>query len=61
MTAKEKFLAIKTYEEYDSRREEFKGSLDIKDPEVLNHFDAIFPALDNSDFRNGIIVDVYDK
>lgn len=59
MTKKEKFLSIKTYEEYDKRRKEFSG-LDLSDDEIRNHFDEIFPTLDNSDFENGIIVDVHE-
>ena len=57
MTVKEKFLAIKTCDEYDARREEFED-LDVTDNEVLKHFDEIFPTLDNSNFENGIIVDL---
>ena len=60
MTKKEKFLLIKTYEEYDSRHEEF-SDLDCTDSEVMKHFDEIFPKLDNSDFEKGIIVEVYKK
>ncbi len=41
MTAKEKFLAIETYEEFDQNREEFRG---LKfDQEVLDHMAKIFP------------------
>ena len=58
MTVKEKFLSIKTYEEFDSKREEFKD-LDTTDAEVLKHFEEISPTVDNSDFENGIIVDVH--
>lgn len=57
MTLKEKFLSIKTYKEFDTRRNEFKN-LDVSDIEVRKHFDLIFPKLDNSDFEKGIIVDV---
>lgn len=60
MTTKEKFLKIKTCDEYDARREEFED-LDVTDKEVLAHFDEIFPTLDNSDFENGIIVDLNSK
>ncbi len=37
MTLKEKFLSIKTYEEYERVAGELKG-LDFTDKEVLNHF-----------------------
>ena len=50
-------MTIKAYEEYISRHEEIKD-LDVKNQEVLYHFDEIFPTLDNSDYENGIIVDV---
>ena len=60
MSLKEKFLEIHTYEEFDKRREEFRN-LDIKDKEVLNHLDELFPKSDNSDFENGIITEVYKQ
>lgn len=44
MNKKEDFLAIKSYKEFDRRREEFKG-LTLKDPEVRRHFSDIFPRL----------------
>lgn len=41
MTLKEKIMAIKSYEEFDKRREEFK---DLKpDKEILAHLSEIFP------------------
>jgi hypothetical protein len=40
MSLKEEFLKIKTYEEYDKRRDEFED-LDIRDKEILNHLDDI--------------------
>ena len=60
MSSKEDFLKIRTYQEYDKRREEFKN-LDIKDAEILNHLNELFPKVDNSDFENGIITEVYKK
>lgn len=40
-TAKEKFLKLKNYEEFDARREEFRG---LKpDKEILGHAAKIFP------------------
>lgn len=47
MTKKEKFLAVKTYEEFDRRRKEFEG-LTAKDPDVLRHLSDIFPKLSNT-------------
>lgn len=61
MSKKEDLLAIKTYEEYDRRRDEFRGELDFTDPEILTHMNKLYPKLDNSDYRNGIIVDLRPK
>ncbi len=58
MSKKEDFLKIKTYSEYNQRREEFRN-LDICDKEILNHLKELFPKVDNSDFENGIITEVY--
>lgn len=45
MTAKEKFLQLKSYEEFDKRREEFKG---LKpDKEIIAHFTKITPKSPN--------------
>lgn len=60
MSSKEDFLKIRTYQEYDQRREEFKN-LDIRDKEILKHLEELFPKVDNSDFENGIITEVYNK
>lgn len=46
MTAKEKFLQIKSYEEFDRRRDEI-GDLKI-DKEVLEHIGRIFPRVSNT-------------
>ncbi len=59
MSLKEEFLKISTYEEYDKRREEFRNL--VRDKEVLNHLNELYPTLDNSDFENGIITEVYKK
>lgn len=62
MSKRDEFLNIKTYEEYDRRRDEFKGVLNIPaDKEVTEHWNSLFPKLDNSDYRNGIIVDLRPK
>lgn len=46
MTKKEELLAIKTYEEYDKRRNEFKG---IKpDKEMFEHIAKLFPKTTTS-------------
>ncbi|MEG1331809.1 MAG: hypothetical protein RSC97_10250 [Eubacterium sp.] len=47
MTAKEKFLAINAYEEFDRRRAEFK-ELKVSDKEVMEHISKIFPKLSNT-------------
>lgn len=41
MTEKEKFLQVKSYAEFDKRREEFKGLKFDKD--VIDHMTKIFP------------------
>ncbi|MCI8630632.1 MAG: hypothetical protein HFE57_14280 [Firmicutes bacterium] len=45
MTQKEKFLAIQSYEEFNARREEFKG-LSTKDKEIREHL-KVFGKLKN--------------
>lgn len=60
MSSKEDFLKIRTYQEYGQRREEFKN-LDIRDKEILKHLEVLFPKVDNSDFENGIIKEVYKE
>lgn len=37
-------MAIKDYEEYKSKKDEFKGKLDMSDSEIRNHLDEIFPT-----------------
>lgn len=60
MSSKEEFLKISTYQEYDSRREEFRH-LDRHDAEIMKHLEELYPKVDNSDFENGIITEVYKK
>lgn len=60
MSSKTEFMKITTYQEYDRRRNEFRN-LDIQDSEVLNHLKQLYPEVDNSDFENGIITEVYEK
>lgn len=42
MTQKEKFLSIKSFGEFDKRRNEFKG-LSMGDQEIRRHAAVIFP------------------
>ena len=60
MNLKEKFLQVSTYQEFDKRRNEFKN-LNLQDTEISNHLKELFPNVDNSDFENGIITEVYAK
>lgn len=60
MSVKEEFLKITSYEEFDKRRKEF-SDLNIHDTEVSNHLKELFPIVDNSDFENGIITEVYER
>lgn len=46
MTKKEIFLSIKTYEEFDRRREELKGM--GMDSEILKHAAEIFPKVSDT-------------
>jgi hypothetical protein len=60
MSLKEEFLKIKTYEEYDKRRDEFKN-LDFKDWEIIKHLSNISPKsnIDVDNFKKGIMTEVY--
>ncbi len=60
MSNKEEFLKVKTYEEYDRRRAEFRN-LDVRDPEILNHFNELFPKLEKSGWEDGVIVEAYKE
>lgn len=60
MSEKEEFLKITSYAEFDKRRNEFRN-LNIQDIEVSKHLKELFPTVDNSDFENGIITEVYEK
>lgn len=44
MSLKDDFLKIKTYEEYDQKRELFKD-LDYSDKEIFEHWGNLFPKL----------------
>ena len=60
MCLKEEFLKIKTYEEYQKRKNEFR-SLDIKDDEIRTHWSSLFSKPNSSGFENGIIIEAYEK
>lgn len=60
MSNKEEFLKVKIYEEYDRRRDEFRN-LDVRDPEILNHFNELFPKLEKSGWEDGVIVEAYKE
>lgn len=48
MTKKEAFLNVKTYEEFDSRREEFRELLNGEsDNDVLEHWASLYPVLES--------------
>ncbi len=51
MTLKEEIMNIKTYEEYDSKREKYRKSpeyreLERTDPEVREHVSGLFPEVE---------------
>ena len=61
MSLKEEFMKITTYEEWDTRREEFK-SLNFRDRDIIDHLDSLYPKLIHSiGFENGIFTEVYPK
>ena len=54
-------MKITTYEEWDTRREEFK-SLNFRDRDIIDHLDSLYPKLIHSiGFENGIFTEVYPK
>ena len=61
MSLKEELMKITTYEEWDTRREEFK-SLNFKDREIIDHLDSLYPKLPHSiGYEKGIFIEVYPK
>ncbi len=61
MSLKEEFMKITTYEEWDTRREEFK-SLNFRDRDIIDHLDSLYPKLIHSiGFENRIFTEVYPK
>lgn len=53
----EEFLKIKTWEEFDRRREEFR-ELSTKEPGVAKHFNSILPKIDDR-IEDGIIHEAF--
>lgn len=60
MSLKDDFLRIKTYEEYDKKRDLFR-KLDYRDEEIRQHWGSLYPKLKKSGRENGIIVEVYKE
>ena len=60
MSLKEEFMKITTYEEWDRRRDEFKG-LDAGDMEVRKHLNELYPTADISGYEKGIVKDYFYK
>lgn len=56
----EKFLKVKTYEEYERRRHEFKG-LKITDPGVREHMEKLDPPKADPGVVDGCIIDAFIK
>lgn len=57
MSAREEFLAIKSYDEYNKRRDEFNG-LDWTDTELSRHWCEIMPK-PTEKYQNGIIEEAF--
>ena len=58
MNEKDEFLKIRSYEEYDKRRHEFKD-LDFHDKEIHEHFNTLFLKQSCKDWKNGIMTELY--
>lgn len=56
----ERFLKVKTYDEYDKRRQEFEG-LKITDPGVREHLQKLNPPKADPGVVDGAIIDVFRK
>lgn len=56
----ERFLKVKTYDEYDKRRQEFEG-LKITDPGVREHLKKLNPPKADPGVVDGVIIDVFRK
>lgn len=54
-------MKLKTYEEWDARREEFK-SLNFRDRDIIDHLDSLYPKLPHSiGYEKGIFTELYPK
>ena len=61
MSLKEEFMKITTYEEWDRRRDEFRG-LDAGDMEIRKHLNELYHRLQHSIYYSkGILTEVYPK
>ena len=61
MSLKEEFMKITTYEEWDRRRDEFRG-LDAGDTKIRKHLNELYPRLQHSIYdSNGIFTEVCPK
>ena len=55
MTQKEEFLQLKSYEEFERKRDRFKG---LKlDREILEHMNRIFPKIEKPQMDANIALD----
>lgn len=54
-------MKLKTYEEWNARRGEFK-SLNFRDREIIDHLDSLYPKLPHSiGYEKGIFTELYPK
>lgn len=61
MSLRAEFMKLKTYEEWNARREEFK-SLNFRDREIIDHLDSLYLKLPHSiGYEKGIFTEVYPK
>lgn len=61
MSLRDEFMKLKTYEEWNARREEFK-SLNFRDREIIDHLDSLYPKLPHSiGYEKGIFTELYPK
>lgn len=61
MSLRDEFMKLKTYEEWNARREEFK-SLNFRDREIIDHLDSLYPKLPYSiGYEKGIFTELYPK
>ena len=61
MSLRDEFMKLKTYEEWNARREEFK-SLNFRDREIIDHLDSLYPKLPHSiGYEQGIFTELYPK